>query len=260
MKTQTLAIDLIRTDGGTQMRAELQSEVYLDYRDKWLAGVEFEPLDVFHDGSTFWLADGFHRFYGAREAKRGSIPCRVHQGTQRDAILFAAAANTSHGLRRMDADKRNAILTLLRDGEWGKWSNGKIAEHVSVSKQFVSQVRQAFESPPKAEASACLPNRGGNGKPKTVKRVGRDGKIYEVPKKDKPAEQAKAEPANANGDAEVEPPAGKLFSKLLEHLRQSVLLLDEINKVAPNPKARQEIFDSLECANQDILKWRKSAK
>ena len=256
MKTQSLAIDLIRTDGGTQMRAELQSEVYLDYRDKWLAGVEFEPLDVFHDGSTFWLADGFHRFYGAREAKRGSIPCRVHQGTQRDAILFAAAANTSHGLRRMDADKRNAILTLLRDVEWGKWSDAKIAEHVSVTRRYVGQVRESFANPPKKEGTDSPPH--ANGKPKTVKRVGRDGKVYEVPKKEKPAEQAKAEPDKANGDSE--PPAGKLFSKLLEHLRQSVLLLDEINKAAPNPKARQEIFDSLECANQDILKWRKAAK
>lgn len=57
-----------------------------------------------------------------------------------------------------------------------------------------------------------------------------------------------------------EEPVGKLFSQLLEHLRKSVLLLDEINRVAPNDKARQSVFDSFECANQDILKWRKSAK
>src|SRR5262245_35093918 len=108
-------LDLIRTDGGTQMRAELDQEVYLDYRDKWLDGVDFEPLDVFHDGAVYWLADGFHRFYRAREAKLATLHCRVHQGTQRDAILFAAGANASHGLRRTNADKRLAVEKLLGD-------------------------------------------------------------------------------------------------------------------------------------------------
>lgn len=57
-----------------------------------------------------------------------------------------------------------------------------------------------------------------------------------------------------------EPPSGKLFSRLLEHLRQAVLLLDEIAKVAPNGKLHESAMNSLDCANQDILKWRKASK
>lgn len=160
--SKSIAIDLIRTDGGTQMRAALTTEVYMDYRDKWLTGVEFDPVDVFHDGSTYWLADGFHRFYGAREAKRGSIPCRVHQGTLRDAILFACGANSEHGLRRTTADKRIAVTTLVRDDEWGKKSKAWIAEQAGVDEKTVANVIRDLEST--AEI------------PVLTSRVGKDGK------------------------------------------------------------------------------------
>lgn len=168
-----LAIDLIRTDGGTQMRAEINQETYFDYRDKWLAGIEFDPIDVFHDGAEYWLADGFHRFYGAREAKRASIPAKVHKGTQRDAILFATGANAAHGLRRTNADKRKAVESLLNDEEWVSWSDHKIAEHAAVSQNFVSDVRRQLKSDFSSPASQS------NGQART----GRDGKKRHPPRK-----------------------------------------------------------------------------
>lgn len=173
MKTAALSLDLIRTDGGTQMRAALDQDVYFDYRDKWLAGIEFDPVDVFHDGSTYWLADGFHRFYGAREAKRSSIPCHLYDGTQRDAILHATGANSAHGLRRTNADKQMAVRTLLKDEEWCKWSDVKIAERASVGHSFVSNLRKQLSTVEGSEVakSAGLP------------RVGRDGKKRKPPRK-----------------------------------------------------------------------------
>lgn len=171
MSVKNLSIDVIRTDGGTQMRAELTSEVYMDYRDKWLAGVEFDPVDVFHDGAAYWLADGFHRFYGAREAKRGSIPCRLHQGTQRDAILFACGANASHGLRRTNADKRRAIEAMLNDDVWVTWADNKIAEQAAVDQSFVSKVRRELRTNLSSPAA----------KSADAPRVGRDGKKRRPP-------------------------------------------------------------------------------
>lgn len=164
--SKSLAIDLIRTDGGTQMRAELDRDVYLDYRDKFLAGVKFPPVDVYHDGSTYWLADGFHRFYGAREAKRGSIDCTVHNGTVRDAILFAVGANQLHGLKRTNADKRNCVLSLLNDETWVKWSDNKIAEMTGVHQTTVSSVRKELMDSISSPAA----------KAQDEPRVGRDGK------------------------------------------------------------------------------------
>lgn len=191
---KNLAIDLIRTDGGTQMRAELTQEVYLDYRDKWLAGVEFDPVDVFHDGAAYWLADGFHRFYGAREAKRASIPCRLHQGTQRDAILFACGANASHGLRRTNADKRKSVESLLNDEEWCKWSDNKLADQAAVHHDLVASVRRQLAE------SASSPAAKANGQP----RVGRDGKKRRPPSRKPPKLPSQSDaPATP---AEDEPP------------------------------------------------------
>lgn len=172
-KTTPLSLDLIRTDGGTQMRAALSQETYLDYRDKWLSGVEFDPVDVFHDGSAYWLADGFHRFHGAREAKRSSLPCRIHQGTQRDAVLFAVGANSSHGLRRTNEDKRQAVVTLLNDKEWVKWADTVIAEKCHVSHELVRTARKQLAE------SASSPAAQTANEP----RVGKDGKSRKPPRK-----------------------------------------------------------------------------
>jgi hypothetical protein len=66
----------------------------------------------------------------------------VHQGTARDALLFALGSNTTHGLRRTPADKRRAVEVMLRDEEWAKWSDREIARLCDLSHAFVSGVRR----------------------------------------------------------------------------------------------------------------------
>ena len=46
-----------------------------------------------------------------------------------------------HGKRRTNADKRKAVMTMLNDEEWCKWSDREIAEKCCVSNRFVSNVR-----------------------------------------------------------------------------------------------------------------------
>ena len=41
-----------------------------------------------------------------------------------DAPLTRAKQAHALGLRRTNEDKRKAVLTLLNDAEWAKWSNG----------------------------------------------------------------------------------------------------------------------------------------
>lgn len=90
------------------------------------------------------LADGFHRVaaYQASGALDYALPADVRQGTRRDAVLFACGANATHGLPRSSEDKENAVLTLLRDGEWGQWSNREIARRCQVSHDFVGKVAE----------------------------------------------------------------------------------------------------------------------
>jgi hypothetical protein len=155
-----LAITAIRTDGGTQMRAGLNKETVEEYADfiyqqdhtvKW----PFPPVEVYYDGESYWLADGFHRLAALRKVMRWpedntdvvfAVPAIVHAGDRRAAVLHAAGANAAHGLRRSNADKRRAVETLLRDEEWGQWSDREIARRCHVSAPLVAQVRSEIHT------------------------------------------------------------------------------------------------------------------
>lgn len=136
-----LPLNLIRIDGGTQSRAMLQQGAIDEYAAEVRSGAEFPPVVVFYDGSDHWLADGFHRLNAYTKAGAEFIPADVRQGTRRDAILHSVGANGEHGLRRTNDDKRRAVLTLLNDGEWSKWSDREIARQCNVSHEFVRRAR-----------------------------------------------------------------------------------------------------------------------
>jgi hypothetical protein len=143
----------IRTDGGTQMRAGLNEETVAEYleliqdRKEW----PFPPVVTFYDGETYWLGDGFHRVeavrrYVQREQVVYAVTAEVRSGTRRDAVLCAAGSNAAHGLRRTSADKRRAVETLLRDPEWGQWSNREIARRCHVDEKLVRTLRESLSA------------------------------------------------------------------------------------------------------------------
>lgn len=139
--TNRLPLSSIRTDGGTQSRAQLYHAVVSDYIDTLGDGAEFPPVVVFFDGSEYWLADGFHRHAAYAGLARKEIPVDIHQGTRRDAILHSVGANSVHGLRRTNEDKRRAVMVLLNDPEWGQWSNREISRQCRVSPGTVDKAR-----------------------------------------------------------------------------------------------------------------------
>jgi ParB-like chromosome segregation protein Spo0J len=135
-----LRIDSIRIDGGTQSRAALNDEAVADYAAIVRDGADFPPIVVFHDGKHYWLADGFHRWHAYRTAGATEIAADVREGTKRDAVLFSVGANTDHGLRRTNADKRSAVMVLLNDEEWSKKPETWIAETAGVSRTLVRAI------------------------------------------------------------------------------------------------------------------------
>lgn len=44
-------------------------------------------------------------------------------------------------MRRTNEDKRRAVMTLLNDEEWSKWSDNEIAKRCGVSNHLVSTVK-----------------------------------------------------------------------------------------------------------------------
>jgi ParB-like chromosome segregation protein Spo0J len=155
---ETLLLEKIRINGGTQMRVEIDEDTVADY--SFILEALESPIVIF-DGTDYWLADGFHRYHAHRKAGRKSMKCQVQQGTRRDAILLAAGANSTHGLRRTNADKRKAVAELLKDEEWIKWSDRKISQWCFVSHGFVAEVRKSISLDTESSDNRVFESRSG---------------------------------------------------------------------------------------------------
>lgn len=138
---KVLPLNGIRIDGGTQPRAEIDQATIADYVEAIEGGDTLPPIVVFHDGKHYWLGDGFHRYHAHKTLGRDTIAAEVHEGMKRDAILYSVGANATHGLKRSRKDKRQAVMTLLRDEEWQKWSDSEIARHCKVDHKTVGRYR-----------------------------------------------------------------------------------------------------------------------
>ncbi len=139
---ESLPITLIRRDGGTQPRVAINQTTVEEYASDMKEGASFPPVLLFFDSTDYWLADGYHRVEAALSIGLNEIAAVVRQGNQRDAVLYSCGANATHGLRRTNADKRRAVLTLLQDGEWSQWTNVAIAKACGVAESFVRKLKK----------------------------------------------------------------------------------------------------------------------
>jgi hypothetical protein len=143
------------------MRAEANPEIVAEYAAAYKAGAKLPPLTVFYDGcSKRWLADGFQRYEAAKIAHEKIVHCEEFKGTRRDALLHAIGANGTHGARRTNADKRKAVLALLADPEWVKWSDREIAKRAGVNNHLVSEVKAENGSSPTAQKTKPKKRKG----------------------------------------------------------------------------------------------------
>jgi ParB-like chromosome segregation protein Spo0J len=248
-----IELEKIRTDGGTQMRVSINNDVVIEYRDQWKSGVEFAPIDVFHDGAEYWVADGFHRFYGAREAKRKDIPAIVRQGTVRDAILFACGANSKHGMRRTNADKRHSVMTLLMDEEWSKWSSRVIAEKCGVSDKFVGEIRNQVRTVRTTENSPG--NEKNNGSPAVV--IGRNGKPQRSRKrKRKPIKQPDPLPPSKPPRSGQQKADLRLWAQFDDCYGKLIRTVDDLHRSFPSKAHHKRAVDALSQALKAIEEWK----
>jgi hypothetical protein len=162
---QSIALKWIHTDEQLQPRGRVDLALAHEYAEAMANGDEFPPIVVFFDGKNYWLADGNTRFEAARHLKLDEIRAIVYQGTKRDAILYSAGANATHGARRTIADKKRSILKLLSDTEWCLWSDSQIAEVCKVSKSTVSKYRTNSPGLPGHNITA---------------RIGGDGEVHKT--------------------------------------------------------------------------------
>src|SRR5262249_38724204 len=136
----------IRIDEVALTRAKVRPAVVRQYAAAMSQqlGLRFPPVALFSEGQDYWLGDGRHRLLAAREAGLSEFPAEIHQGGQRDALLYGTPPNSAPGLRGRQADKRQAVSLLLADAEWSRWSDREIARRCQVGHALVSRMRQGL--------------------------------------------------------------------------------------------------------------------
>ena len=123
---------------------------------------ELPPVELVRVGERLLIADGWHRVRAAERAGADTIAAVVRDGTVRDALLSALAAN--RGVRRTPDDLRVVVLAALADPAIGRWSDRRIAAHIGCADRTVGRVRAGMAKPEQP-----------------APRVGADGRIRKPP-------------------------------------------------------------------------------
>lgn len=185
-KPVKLQIAALALESKTQQRKSTSDDAVKEYVDAIKNGVTLPPIDVFFDGVMYYIGDGWHRVLAYKEAGHANVFATVHEGGLRQAIFHACGANKEHGLRRTNADKKQAVMTLLNDSEWVTLSNAMIAMHTGVSDKTVQSCRESFNL----------------GNSEVARRKGRDGKRRPA-KAPRPKKTESAKEVSAPAEAEI---------------------------------------------------------
>lgn len=125
----------------TQTRAGFDESIVEEYKEAYLDKAKFPPITVYADPdlNQYWIADGFHRLEAAKRAGLTTIDAEVIDGDKLDAVICALSANTTHGMRRTNADKRHCVMVALKF--FPDWSDRATASKCGVTHPFVANVR-----------------------------------------------------------------------------------------------------------------------
>lgn len=166
---QRVALNQIVFDAGTQVREALDPDHVAAIAEAMTEGADIPPIVLFHDGSRYYIGDGFHRYMAAKRNDWREIDAEVHAGTRADALWFGLGANRKNGKNMTPADKRHAILLALK--EWPDRSANQIAQQIGCGQQYVSRIRE------EVTPMRNLPSRV----------TGKDGKSYPASRASRPA-------------------------------------------------------------------------
>lgn len=142
---QTLKLEQIRRNGGTQPREEIDWPLVDQYAEHMTNGDKFPPIEVYYDGFEYWLVNGFHRWHATEKVGNTTIEADVFNGDKSEAQWDSYAANKDQdtaGKRRTNSDKQRAVRAALMHPKAEKMSDVDIAEHIGVSRQMVQKHRE----------------------------------------------------------------------------------------------------------------------
>lgn len=157
---KSVDLHLIPPMGDAQTRVRMDSGVVDEYVGYVESGSPKLPrIDVFgpDERGVYHVGDGFHRLAAHRQTGSVTIDCNVRPGGATEALLWALQANETHGLRRTDADRRNAIKIALLKGGMASRTDNDIAKnvircnHITVGRVRRELIEQGLLEPPETE-------------------------------------------------------------------------------------------------------------
>jgi hypothetical protein len=178
--TDRILISDIKRNGGTQQRITLNQEVVIEYAEAMRQGDQFPPVNLTYDGTNYWLTDGFHTTEAAWSIGVVDIEAIITNGSQRDAVLASVGVNSAHGLRRSNADKRRAVLTLLEDQEWKLWSDREISRRCKVHHSTVAKIRDDLTGYLASDNPKKYIDKHGNESIMNTQNIGSDNKLSQL--------------------------------------------------------------------------------
>jgi hypothetical protein len=165
MLLETVSLKDIDISSSPTVRYEIHPEAVEEYARLYREKKPMPKAVLFKVGTGHYLvADGTHRIAAMRLAGLTERGFDVVQGSYEDCLLYAAAANQGHGVRRSNADKRTAVESLLKT--FPRKSDRDISEISGVGYTLVASVRKSMEKTATIKESP--------------KRIGSDGKVRKV--------------------------------------------------------------------------------
>jgi ParB-like chromosome segregation protein Spo0J len=168
---EKLPLDLIEADRDLQARVRINED---HIENNLMPAVERGqrraggPAVVFHETievppekeggkpkreDHYWLADGFQWLEAHKRLGKRGMVVQVRDGSRLDALKYAVAANSLHGLPRTTADKERAVTLCLENEELRKKSTKSIAKLCQVSEGLAAKVRKSWEEANKSKVS-----------------------------------------------------------------------------------------------------------
>jgi len=172
-ETSWVFLGAITADPRCQPRAQIDSAVVAEYAEAMTDGLLFPAVELFWDGTTHWLADGFHRYFAARRSGMQQIEAVVTDGDVWDAIERSCIVNGEHGLRRSNDDKRRAVKAMfaVMEHRGENWSDMEVARRCGVGHTMAKAVRLTIFTKSKDDLAATSA---------TTRLIQRGGRTFEM--------------------------------------------------------------------------------
>lgn len=160
-------IDEIEATQATQVRKKIHKDIVELYQQDIEDGQKMPPVVVFSEAGSarYILADGFHRLLAHVNAEKPEIEVDIYEGGMHEALVYALSANTVHGLRRSNADKRNAVEMALKDPQLSQLTQQEIGDICGVTRKTVQRIQHKEVAPKETKSQKPEPNKPENVRP-----------------------------------------------------------------------------------------------